>query len=172
MASRLGTSLLVVCVAVLVVLGAQPVRARVDHVRRLDHRPLSYAYDVATNTVPARVDGGADPAAAHESEPSPIALVVAAEEATAGARSVGQVLDDLPQGRQAFVRIVPDEATLQATFEELTQGGAPTTWKGFAGDVFELPDGTQIGMRGASSSGGATIDIRIPGHDPFKIHIG
>lgn len=97
---------------------------------------------------------------------------VAAEETAAGTRSVDEVLNGLPRGKQGFVRTVPDEATLQSTFEELTQGGTPTTWKGYGGDVFELPDGTQIGLRGTSRSGGSTIDLRIPGQDPFRIHIG
>ena len=99
-------------------------------------------------------------------------VVSAAEETAAGTRSVDEVLNGLPRGKQGFVRTVPDEATLQSTFEELTQGGTPTTWKGYGGDVFELPDGTQIGLRGTSRSGGSTIDLRIPGQDPFRIHIG
>ncbi len=97
---------------------------------------------------------------------------VAAEETAAGTRSVDEVLNGLPRGKQGFVRTVPDEATLQSTFEELTQGGTPTTWKGYGGDVFELPDATQIGLRSTSRSGGSTIDLRIPGQDPVRIHIG
>lgn len=82
------------------------------------------------------------------------------------------MLNSLPKGKQGFVRTVPDEQTLQSTFGELTREGTPTTWKNYNGQVFELQDGTQVGMRGMSISGGATIDIRIPGQDPFKIHIG
>jgi hypothetical protein len=85
---------------------------------------------------------------------------------------VEEVLSSLPKGKQSFVRTVPDEQTLQSTFGELTRGGTPTSWKNYNGEVFDLQDGTQIGMRGASSSGGSTIDVRIPGQDPFKIHIG
>ena len=96
----------------------------------------------------------------------------AADTAATGGRSVDEVLNNLPKGKQSFVRTVPDEQTLQSTFGELTRGGTPTTWKGYNGQVFELQDGTQIGMRGTSSSGGSTIDIRVPGQDPFKIHIG
>lgn len=94
-----------------------------------------------------------------------------AEAAGASGRSVDEVLNRLPKGNQSFVRTVPDEGSLQSTFDELTQGGTPTTWKGYDGSVYELPDGTQIGMRDSSTSGGATIDIRNPDGSINKIHI-
>jgi hypothetical protein len=37
--------------------------------------------------------------------------------------------------------------------------------------VIERSDGTQIGIRGSSSSGGATIDVRLPDGTMQKIHI-
>jgi len=102
-------------------------------------------------------------------------VVVAAETATTGGRSVDEVLSGLSKGKNSGVWTVPDQSTLQSTFDELTQGGTSTTWKDYNGTVYELPDGTQIGMRSMSSlrsGGGPTIDIRVPGQDPSKIHIG
>lgn len=101
------------------------------------------------------------------------APVVGAEAAGASGRSVDEVLNGLPKekGNQSFVRTAPNEGSLQSTFDELTQGGTPTSWKGYDGSVYELPDGTQIGMRSSSTSGGATIDIRYPDGSRNKIHI-
>lgn len=43
----------------------------------------------------------------------------------------------------------------------------------YDGQYFKLADGTLVGLRNKSSSGGATIDINVPGQaQPFKIHIG
>lgn len=70
------------------------------------------------------------------------------------------------------MRIVPDEAVLRATFADLTKGGTPAAWKNYNGQVFEMANGTQIGLRAYSRSGDATIDIRVPGQSAIKIHIG
>lgn len=53
----------------------------------------------------------------------------------------------------------------------LTQRGTPITWKGYDGHVYQLPDGTQVGIWGSSSSGTPTIDIRNPNGSINKIHI-
>lgn len=70
------------------------------------------------------------------------------------------------------MRLVPDGTTLQSTFDELTRGGTPTSWTNYDGQVYELADGSQVGIRNYSGSGGATIDIRTPGESQRKIHIG
>lgn len=88
------------------------------------------------------------------------------------ARSVDDVVSGLPRGAQRTVRIVPDEAVLRATFADLTKGGTPAAWKNYNGQVFEMANGTQIGLRAYSRSGDATIDIRVPGQSAIKIHIG
>ncbi|MGH9170160.1 MAG: hypothetical protein ACRD0Z_04740 [Acidimicrobiales bacterium] len=110
-------------------------------------RPRAPSYDLSATGSSVAAEGGAD------------------------TQTVEQVLGNLPQGDQSFVRTVPDEAALQSTFDQLTEGGTPTTWKGYDGSVYELPDGTQIGIRSSSSSGGATIDIRFPDGSINKIHI-
>jgi len=98
---------------------------------------------------------------------------VAAETGTnAGAKSVDEVLGSPPKGNQGIVRPVPDESTLQPTFNEPTRGATKTERKGCGGSVYALRDGTQIGLRGSSTSSGATIDIRGADGSTYKIHIG
>lgn len=88
-------------------------------------------------------------------------------------RGVQQVLSGLSSGRDPGVWTVPSEGDLQQLYEDLTENGTPTTWKNYSGQVEELPDGTQIGIRSISRSGGSTIDIRSPsGADQWKVHIG
>ena len=94
------------------------------------------------------------------------------ETAATSSRSVDEVLSSLPKGKQGFVRTVPDDQTLQTTFDDLTRGAQQISRSGYDGPVYELPDGTQIGLRGGSKSGGRTIDIQVPGQDAQKIHIG
>ncbi|MGO8877649.1 MAG: RHS repeat-associated core domain-containing protein [Acidimicrobiales bacterium] len=101
---------------------------------------------------------------------------VAAEGETAagGVSSVDdvqQMLSNLQPGRNPGVWTVNSDQELNQVFDELTENGSPTTWKGYDGSVYELPDGTQVGLRGSSSTGGATIDIRTSAGDQWKIHI-
>jgi hypothetical protein len=91
---------------------------------------------------------------------------------TASATTVRNAVSGLNAGKNVGVWTVRSPQEVQQLFDEMTQGGASATWKGYPGQVVELPDGTQIGLRGMSRSGGPTIDIRIPGEDPWKIHIG
>jgi hypothetical protein len=37
--------------------------------------------------------------------------------------------------------------------------------------MVELRDGTRVGLRDYSSSGGPTIDIRPPGRQGIKVHV-
>jgi len=95
----------------------------------------------------------------------------AVDSASTAARSVEGVLKSLPKGKQSNVRTVPNKAELDATFRELTRSGDPTSWTNYNGSVYRLSDGTEIGMRASSKSGGETIDIRVPGQAMQKIHI-
>jgi hypothetical protein len=60
---------------------------------------------------------------------------------------------------------------LNQTFDAMTQGGTPSSWQGYQGNVVRLPDGTEVGLRTGSKSGGATIDIHVQGKTPMKVHI-
>lgn len=148
----------------------------------LPRAAVPYAYDAAvqlSSAMPSSVDpttaavraiGQLGRSATDPSRGS--AVFVAADTATTGGRSVDGVLNGLSKGKNSGVWTVPDQSTLQSTFDDLAQGGTRTTWKNYNGPAYELPDGTQIGLRGSSTSGGPTIDIRVPGQDPLKIHIG
>lgn len=80
---------------------------------------------------------------------------------------LGRLLADLATGRY----IVDSDAQLQTIFNELSADGTPIEWQGYDGEVVELPDGTQIGLRNASRSGGRAIDI-VQGSSEITIHIG
>lgn len=96
---------------------------------------------------------------------------VAANAGSGALRSVDEVLGGLPKGKQSWVRMVSDESSLTTKFNELTEGGTPTTWKNFNGTVIERGDGVQVGMRSSSSSGGGAIDIRMPDGSRIRIHV-
>lgn len=90
------------------------------------------------------------------------------------ADDVREILGQLPKGRSPGVRTVESDDALQGLFEELTAGGRPVSRPGYDGPVSELPDGTQVGIRDGSKSGGRTIDIRYPGAKGSgpKVHVG
>jgi hypothetical protein len=149
----------------------------------------TYAYDVpdaahvsvhelravgATTAVRSGADGSVSrPIVARGASTIPFARSVATEAASgSGAlRSVNEILDGMPKGNQSWVRMVPDESSLMTKFNELTEGGTPTTWKNFDGAVIERSDGVQVGLRGTSGSGGGAIDIRMPDGSRIRIHV-
>ncbi len=91
--------------------------------------------------------------------------------AASGLRSVDDVLKDLPKGKNSHFRTVPDERTLRSTFDEMIKDGKPIDVPGYKGQYYELSNGTRVGLREGSKSGGLTIDIRTPGQPPRKVHI-
>ncbi len=86
-------------------------------------------------------------------------------------RSVSDLLDGLPRGKQANVRVVNSETELQSVFGDLATGGVPTEWQGYKGSVIRRTDGVEIGIRPGSASGGATVDIRLANGTTQRIHI-
>lgn len=89
----------------------------------------------------------------------------------ATAADVESTFNGLPKGKSPGVRTVDSVGELNQTFDSMTQGGTPSSWPGYKGKVVRLPDGTEVGLRTASKSGGETIDIRVPGQAPTKVHI-
>jgi hypothetical protein len=85
--------------------------------------------------------------------------------------NVETTLSALPVGRTGNVRVVASDADLNQVFQDLTTGGKPIQWTNYQGPVFEMPDGVQVGKRTTSSSGGATIDIRMPDGTMRKVHV-
>ena len=101
----------------------------------------------------------------------------AAGEGAADATSVGDSLKGLPKGRSPGVRTVGSDAELDQVFEDMSRGGTPMQRPGYGGSsggrAVRLPDGTEVGLRGGSDSGGRTIDVRYPGASGTgpKVHI-
>ncbi len=73
-------------------------------------------------------------------------------------------------GRSSGVRTVASEAELNAIYAELSHGGTPIAGT-YPGARVSLADGSTIGLRSASRSGGATIDMVGPTGQRLKVHI-
>jgi hypothetical protein len=73
-------------------------------------------------------------------------------------------------GRSPGVRTVGSEAELKSWFAKLCQGGKAVN-NSYPGEFVELPDGTTVGLRNVSDSGGPTIDVVPADGAPFKVHI-
>jgi hypothetical protein len=69
------------------------------------------------------------------------------------------------------VRTVPDVAKLDEVFGEMTKGGKPVPKSTYPGPFIELPDGTTVGKRPGSKSGGPTIDMTFPDGTERGIHV-
>ncbi len=82
--------------------------------------------------------------------------------ASATAESIQESLSALEPGDNPRVSIVDSLNRLNELFSEYTQGGRSTVWKNYSGNVEELPDGTQVGIRSYSDTGGPTMDVRFP----------
>ena len=95
---------------------------------------------------------------------------------TPGGRTIPEVLMDGGKtigqpGRSPGVRTVADAPELQALFDELSAGGTRLPPGTYPGVRVQMPDGSQIGLRTTSKSGGPTIDIKGPNGDTLKVHI-
>lgn len=97
---------------------------------------------------------------------------VATKPGASTAADIESTMQGLPKGKSGAVRVVATDAELQSTFDAMSKGGKPITRPGYNGPVVELPDGTQIGLRGGSKSGGRTIDVKYPSGTDGKVHIG
>ncbi len=66
----------------------------------------------------------------------------------------------LPPGKSPNVYQVNTPEEMTKLFNELSKGGKNVTPPTYKGTMVELPDGTLVGMRTASNSGGPTIDVK------------
>lgn len=105
------------------------------------------------------------------SEIAPEIYVPEGEAGNDPARPADEVLGELPKGKQDHVREVGSDAELQAKYDEMARGGEKFTRPGYPGEWVRQPDGTEIGIRNSSKSGGRTIDVRHPDKSPEKVHI-
>ncbi len=91
-----------------------------------------------------------------------------------GEDEVGATIEDALAGlreSKANIYEIGSSEELQAVYDELSHGGDPATPAGYDGEMVKLSDGTRIGLRNTSSSGGPTIDINRPGRPVIKIHL-
>jgi hypothetical protein len=91
---------------------------------------------------------------------------------TANQAGIRAHLKGLERGRSpGSTRVVGSEAELKSLFDRWSAGGTPAVAKGYKGPYVKLPDGTGVGLRATSRSGGPTIDIKFPDGTNMKVHI-
>ena len=92
-----------------------------------------------------------------------------------GAERVKGILATLDGGRNGKpnFKSVATESSLLSLFNKLGDGGKYIDRANYKGGVaVELGDGTQIGIRLSSESGGMTVDVTFAdGSKPYKVHI-
>jgi RHS repeat-associated protein len=86
------------------------------------------------------------------------------------AADIRALLAELEAGNSSRVSVVQSSEELESLFSKLSQGGTPVE-SSYPGELVELPDGTTVGLRGTSSSGGPTIDIKLPDGTIQKVHV-
>jgi RHS repeat-associated protein len=84
--------------------------------------------------------------------------------------SVDSILSGLRAGQNKPNLEVDDVEQLESVFERLSAGGKPVQ-SSYPGKFVELADGTRIGLRNSSRSGGATIDVFKPDGTYIKVHL-
>jgi hypothetical protein len=84
---------------------------------------------------------------------------------------IEDVLDELPPGRNPWVAVVETEDDIWAHSLTFSQGGDPIAGTTYKGPFVRLPDGTTVGFRPTSSSGGATIDLTWSDGSRRRVHV-
>jgi hypothetical protein len=80
-------------------------------------------------------------------------------------------VEALPAGKNAGVYVVRSAAELETLFGRLTAGGEVIQGATYPGTLVKLKDATTVGMRAASKSGGAAIDINLGANELLKVHV-
>ncbi len=88
-----------------------------------------------------------------------------------GTRVVDDAISGLRAGRSPGVRVVESADDLEGLFGRLSRGGTSVEGTKFPGQLVKLPDGTTVGLRAGSKSGGPTIDIKLPDGTLRKVHV-
>jgi hypothetical protein len=65
---------------------------------------------------------------------------------------------------------IKNEKELLSLFEQISKGGAAVA-ANYQGVMKVLTDGTRVGLREASKTGGKTIDVFPSAGKPYKVHI-
>lgn len=74
------------------------------------------------------------------------------------------------RGRQRRNRQLPDDEAVRELADEVMDGGRPIERGNYPGHWVVAADGTRIGLREESESGGPTIDVERPDGRTWKIH--
>jgi hypothetical protein len=120
----------------------------------------------------ARISAGAMekasslPAIAKTAEQVAVAGLTRAQQASA---RVDRVLSRLHPGRRAPNLQADSPADIELVWRELSADGLPYS-SGYAGKMVELPDGTRVGYRATSASGGPTVDVFRTDRTHIKVH--
>ena len=85
-----------------------------------------------------------------------------------GSTAIEDALAGLEPGNSPGVYTVDSPEELQQIYDELSAGGKPTG-SSYPGQEVELPNGTRVGIRETSKTGGPTVDIN--GSADYKIHL-
>ncbi|RJQ44179.1 MAG: RHS repeat-associated core domain-containing protein [Gaiellales bacterium] len=89
---------------------------------------------------------------------------------TRDAKWIKDSLSVLRSGSGSRVKLVDTNFELEELFMRYKQGGTPvrnTTHP----ELYKLPDGTTVGYRSSSTSGGPAIDITLPDGTYYRIHV-
>jgi RHS repeat-associated protein len=86
------------------------------------------------------------------------------------AADIRALLAELEVGNSSRVSIVQTSEELESLFSKLSEGGTPVE-SSYPGELVKLPDGTTVGLRPTSDSGGPTIDIKLPDGAIAKVHV-
>ena len=75
------------------------------------------------------------------------------------------------KGNNSGVREADTPEEVRDIYKEITRGSEPDDVSSYDGERRLLPDGTRIGLREDSKSGGLTIDIKTPRGSKLKVHL-
>ncbi|MEM7311461.1 MAG: RHS repeat-associated core domain-containing protein [Planctomycetota bacterium] len=89
-----------------------------------------------------------------------------------GATEIGEALGQLRSGSSSQIKLVDSPAELEGLFGKLSAGGQSLDGVNYPGRMVLLPDGTRVGIRSGSRSGGPTIDVHPPTGPRWKVHVG
>jgi len=84
---------------------------------------------------------------------------------------IDAALSELEAGQRAGVSVVNSESEMRDLFGQLSSSGEIVQGSDYPGQLVRLPDGTTVGLRDISRSGGPAIDIQFPNGVRRKVHL-
>ncbi|NNF56467.1 MAG: RHS repeat-associated core domain-containing protein, partial [Acidimicrobiales bacterium] len=89
----------------------------------------------------------------------------------AGAQLIDDTVRGLAAGRSPGVSVVNSADELDDLYRLLSVDGTPVSGSTYPGKLVKLPDGSTVGIRPISRSGGPTIDIKLSDGHYLRIHV-